>query len=64
MTNARRNPALVLGLVLSAAVVAIALISLVWTPHDPMKMAIVERLRPAEAICSAPTSSVATSPRC
>ncbi|MDR3496138.1 MAG: ABC transporter permease [Ancalomicrobiaceae bacterium] len=44
-----RNPALIIGLVLAAAVGAVALVSLVWTPYDPLKMAIVERLRPPGA---------------
>lgn len=46
MRSGRRNPALILGLALAALIVAVALVSLVWTPYDPLKMAIAQRLHP------------------
>jgi peptide/nickel transport system permease protein len=42
---ARRNPNLVIGFVLVAIVVAMALVSLFWTPHPPRRMAMAMRLQ-------------------
>jgi ABC-type dipeptide/oligopeptide/nickel transport systems, permease components len=47
---AMRNPAFVAGLVLSALFVAAALVSVLWTPFDPAKMAIAEKLKTPSAL--------------
>lgn len=41
-----RRPTLVVGLVITALLVAIALLSLVWTPFPPTKMQIIHKLKP------------------
>lgn len=43
---ARANPSLLAGLLLGGVILALALISLVYTPHDPARMAILARLSP------------------
>ncbi|SIS87246.1 ABC transporter permease [Phaeovulum vinaykumarii] len=45
----RAAPGLIAGGVLSAAAAAAALVSLVWTPHDPQAMQIAARLAPPSA---------------
>jgi len=47
--RARRSPGFVLGAVLTAAVVSLALVSLVWTPWSPAEMDIAARLQPPSA---------------
>jgi peptide/nickel transport system permease protein len=49
MSRALRHPSFLIGLCLSLAVVAVALLSLIWTPHDPVQMKILARLRPPSA---------------
>jgi peptide/nickel transport system permease protein len=39
------HPALVAGLVLTVAIAGVAVLSLVWLPYDPTRMAMIERLR-------------------
>lgn len=46
MAKAFRRPVFVIGLVITLALVAVALISLVWTPSLPSKMNIIQRLKP------------------
>ena len=43
--RAFRNPALVIGLILTIALVATGLLSLIWTPYNPLVMAIADRLK-------------------
>jgi peptide/nickel transport system permease protein len=49
MRRALNHPSFMIGLVLSAAILAVALISLVWTPYDPGQMRIITRLKPPGA---------------
>ncbi|MCA1951544.1 MAG: ABC transporter permease [Hyphomicrobiales bacterium] len=49
MMRALRHPSFLVGAVLSALIVALALVSLVWTPADPGRMNILARLRPPSA---------------
>lgn len=42
---ARRNPSLLIGAVLVGIIIAMALISLVWTPYPPTRMAMMNRLQ-------------------
>ena len=42
---ARRNPSLVIGAVLVGMVLAMALVSLFWTPYSPTRMAMASRLQ-------------------
>lgn len=44
--SARRHSAFLAGAVITSALLAIALISLVWTPFSPTKMQIVHKLKP------------------
>ena len=44
--RARLPLSLVIGLAITLTMVAVALVSLVWTPHDPLAMDITARLRP------------------
>lgn len=50
MRRALRHPSFLIGASLSAVIVFIALVSLVWTPHDPGQMRILSRLKPPDAI--------------
>jgi peptide/nickel transport system permease protein len=43
------GPSFLLGLLLTGLVVAAALISYLWTPHQPTQMAILNRLKPPSA---------------
>ncbi|MFC5421383.1 ABC transporter permease [Bosea eneae] len=43
------GPSFLAGLLLAGLVVAMALISYVWTPYEPTQMAILKRLRPPSA---------------
>ncbi len=45
MTALRRNPALALGLALTVMALAIALVSLWWTPYPPARIAMARRLQ-------------------
>lgn len=45
LTIARRNPSLVIGCLLVVLVIAMALVSMVWTPYPPTKMAMSMRLQ-------------------
>lgn len=45
LVRIRRHPALVVGLVLTSFFLAMALLSLIWTPGDPFRMRIAMRLR-------------------
>jgi len=47
--RALRHPSFVIGLVLTAFVVAAALLSLLWTPHDPYDVEMSLRLRAPDA---------------
>jgi peptide/nickel transport system permease protein len=47
---ALRHPAFVAGLALSLLFVAAALVSFVWTPFDPAKMAIADKLKSPSAL--------------
>jgi peptide/nickel transport system permease protein len=47
--RAMRHRSFVIGLVLTALVVGVALVSLIWLPHDPGQMRIMTRLRPPSA---------------
>lgn len=49
MLALRRNPALAVGLALTALAVAIALVSLYWTPYPPARIAMARRLQPPSA---------------
>lgn len=49
MRRALAHPSFMIGLVLSAAILAVALLSMVWTPYDPGQMRIVMRLKPPGA---------------
>lgn len=49
MRRALRHPSFLIGASLSAVIVFIALVSLVWTPHDPGQMRILSRLKPPDA---------------
>jgi peptide/nickel transport system permease protein len=44
MRDLRRNPSLVIGAVLVALVIAVALVSFVWTPYDPTQVDATTRL--------------------
>jgi peptide/nickel transport system permease protein len=46
MAGILRRPVLAIGLAITLALVAVALLSLVWTPSLPSKMNIVQRLKP------------------
>ncbi|MFK4767526.1 ABC transporter permease [Rhizobium sp. ZW T2_16] len=46
MAGIFRRPVLLIGLVVTLALVGVALLSLVWTPSLPSKMNIVQRLKP------------------
>lgn len=46
MRRAFAHPSFMVGASLSLVIVVIALISFVWTPHDPEKMQILARLKP------------------
>lgn len=46
MGRALRHPSFMIGLLITSLVVATGLISLLWTPHDPGIMRIMNRLRP------------------
>jgi peptide/nickel transport system permease protein len=48
-TRPRLHANLVVGLVIGAVVLAIAVLSLVWTPYDPAAIAIPDRLQPPSA---------------
>ncbi len=50
MRAARRHPALVVGAVLTFALVAVALLSLVWTPYPVNAINIARRLQPPSAL--------------
>lgn len=50
IARALRHPSFMVGLVVTSLVVATALVSLVWTPHDPAVMRIMSRLRPPSAL--------------
>ena len=41
----RRRPAFVVGIAVTAFLVAVALLSLAWTPVSPTKMQIVQKLK-------------------
>jgi peptide/nickel transport system permease protein len=43
------SPSFLAGLLLGGLVVAMALISYLWTPYEPTQMAILKRLRPPSA---------------
>lgn len=45
----KRNPSLLIGLAISVCVLATALLSLIWTPHDPAQLRILGRLAPPSA---------------
>ncbi len=45
MTKALRRPVFLIGLVITLALFAVALLSLVWTPFPPTKMNIVQKLK-------------------
>ena len=49
MKRALRHPSFLIGLILSGLILAVALLSLVWTPHDPGQMRIMARLKPPGA---------------
>ncbi|MCZ8186494.1 MAG: ABC transporter permease [Beijerinckiaceae bacterium] len=49
MNPAWRHPSFGAGAVLMALVIGAALLSLVWTPHDPAAMRIMARLKPPSA---------------
>lgn len=46
MHSAWRNPQLILGLVLSGTVVLFTIVSLFWTPYNPMAIDVANRLQP------------------
>ncbi len=46
MRQILRRPTLLAGLIITALLVSIALLSLVWTPFAPTKMQIVHKLKP------------------
>jgi len=50
MNALRRNPALAAGAVLTLAALAIALVSLWWTPYPPASIAMARRLRAPSAL--------------
>lgn len=43
------GPSFLAGLLLGGLVIAMALLSFLWTPHEPTQMAILKRLRPPSA---------------
>ncbi len=43
------HPSFLVGIVITVAVIAVALVSLVWTPHDPTVIVVAERLQPPSA---------------
>jgi peptide/nickel transport system permease protein len=45
----RRHPSLAIGALITLAVAATALLSFVWTPDDPTRMVIAEKLQPPSA---------------
>jgi peptide/nickel transport system permease protein len=47
--RARRHPSFGIGLALTLAIVATALVSLVYTPQDPLRMELTARLEPPSA---------------
>lgn len=47
--GALRHPSLLVGALLTAAVVALALLSLAWTPHDALAIDMTQRLQPPGA---------------
>lgn len=49
MKRALAHPSFMIGAALSALIVLIALVSLVWTPYDPGQMRILARLKPPGA---------------
>jgi peptide/nickel transport system permease protein len=49
MTRRRIHPSLLAGGAITAAVVAVALVALAWTPYDPTAIVIADRLKPPSA---------------
>lgn len=49
MRRALTHPSFMIGAALSALILTVALVSLVWTPHDPGQMRILARLKPPGA---------------
>jgi peptide/nickel transport system permease protein len=49
MTRRRIHPSLLAGGVITAAIVAVALVALAWTPYDPTAIVIADRLQPPSA---------------
>lgn len=47
--SASRSPQLILGIALTSLIVAITLLSLVWTPYDPLAINVANRLQPPSA---------------
>ncbi|MBL8835538.1 MAG: ABC transporter permease, partial [Alphaproteobacteria bacterium] len=45
-TALRRNPGLAVGLALTLLAIAVALLSLYWTPYSPSRIAMARRLQP------------------
>ena len=50
MNALRRNPALAAGAVLTLAALAVALVSLWWTPYPPARIAMARRLQAPSAL--------------
>lgn len=46
IARALRHPSFVIGLVITLLVLSVAILAMVWTPHDPTAMRISARLRP------------------
>ena len=44
MRRALAHPSFMIGAILSALILTVALVSLVWTPYDPGQMRIMARL--------------------
>lgn len=49
MRRALAHPSFMIGAILSALILTVALVSLVWTPYDPGQMRIMARLKPPGA---------------
>jgi len=45
-TRARRHPSFLIGAILCGTMVGAALLSLVWTPHSPTELVILNKLKP------------------
>lgn len=48
--STRPHPSFLVGAFITVAVVAVAMLSLVWTPHDPTVIVVADKLQPPSAV--------------